>query len=282
MTAAASNTSQSAVNVVVVGVDGSLEAAEAAQYAAYAADERGVDLLLVHAFALPSGSGPGATPLRAATADAAQRVADDTLTQVRVPPGLEVRTRVEVGAPGAFLLQLSQGAALVVLGQHVFDIADQLVVGTVAGPLAAAARCPVVVVPRGWSRVRRRPRTVAVALDGTGNAREVINFAFVEAERHQSRLVALHVVADEAAAAQAAAMRDISEILAGARASHPDVSVSVRLLTGGVAGALLVASEEVRLLVVGRPHPGLAWSRWRGSVAHAVLATARCPLAVLG
>lgn len=268
---------------VVVGVDGSLEAAEAAQYAALAADARGVDLLLVHGFSPPAGPGSTGQHGRAAALGAAQRVADDTLTQVRVPPGLHVHSHVEAGTPGALLLRLSEGAALVVLGQHVFDVSDQLVAGSVAGPLASTAPCPVVVVPRGWSRVARRSRTVAVALDGAGSAAPVLAFAFNEAARSQSPVVALHgVVPHESAATAAASVRDLEEILAGSRQSYPDLAVSVRMMTGEVAAAVLDASARVRLVVVGRPHGRFGRRRWHRSVALAVLATAGCPLAVVG
>lgn len=268
---------------VVVGVDGSLEAAEAAQYAALAADARGVDLLVVHGFSPPAGSGLTGQHVTTAALGAAQRVADDTLTQVRVPPGLHVRSHVEASTPGELLLRLSEGAALVVLGQHVFDVSDQRVAGSVAGPLASTARCPVVVVPRAWSRVARRPRTVAVALDGTGGAEPVLAFAFAEAARSQSPVVALHAVAaNESVAAAAASIRDLEEILAGSRGSHPDLTVSVRVVTGDVAGAVVDASAGMRLMVVGRPHGRVRRGRWHRSVALAVLATAGCPLAVVG
>jgi nucleotide-binding universal stress UspA family protein len=267
---------------VVVGVDGSLEAAEAAQYAASAAEARGADLLVVHAFSFPGGAEPG-DHLSAATHGAAQRVADDTLTQVRVPASLRVRTRVEATTPTALLLRLSRDATLVVLGQHAFDLGDQLLVGSVAGPLASAAGCPVVVVPRGWSRAGRRSPVVAVALDGTSSAEPELAFAFAEAERSHAPVVALHAAgADEGRAAAAASTRNLEEILAGGRESHPDLAVSVRRVSGEAAAVVLDASSVVRLMVVGRPHRGPAAWRWRRSVALAVLATASCPLAVVG
>jgi nucleotide-binding universal stress UspA family protein len=266
-------------SVVVAGVDGSLEAAEAAQYAALAADARGLDLLVVHAYAPP----PGATGLVGLfAAEAAQRVADDALTQIRMPVGLQVHTEVERTTPGALLMRLSRSAALVTLGQHAFDVADQLVEGSVAGPLAVTAGCPVVVVPRGWSRATRRARTVAVALDGTNSAEAVLDFAFAEAERQQSPVVALHALArGEVVGSVDAEVRDLEEILAAAKESHPDLTLSVRLVGGDVAQAILDASAGVRLMVVGRPHRTGLGAVWRRSVTQAVLATARCPLVVV-
>lgn len=266
---------------VVVGVDGSLEAVEATQYAAEAADVRGLDLLVVHAFALPPGVRTCAGRLGSAATDAAQRVTEDTLSQVRVPTGLRVRTEVELTTPGSLLLRLSRTAALVTLGQHVFDVADQLVEGSVAWPLAAAADCPVIVVPRGWSRASQA-RAVAVALDGTSAAEAVLDFTFAEAERHQSPVVGLHVAhAGESADVDAAEVRNLEEILATAKESHPDLAVSVTLVSGDIAEAVLDASQDVRLMVLGRPHRSARRSWWRRSVAQAVLARARCPLVIV-
>lgn len=269
--------------MVVVGVDGSLEATEAARYAAQAADERRLDLLVVHAFALPlSAVGVPYRRLGALAKVAAQRVADDTLTQVRMPVGLHVHTEVAQTTPGAMLLRLSRAAAIVTIGQHVFDLADQLIEGSVAGPLAAAAGCPVVVVPRDWSRVTRRGPTVAVALDGTASAEAVLVFAFDEAERHQSPVLALHVVSRvEDPEAATADLANLKEILAAAKESHPDLTVSVTLVAGDLAQAVLEASRGARLMVVGRSH-GTARTSTRGSSAtQAVLAAAHCPLVVV-
>lgn len=268
--------------VVVVGVDGSLEATEAAQYAAHAATDRGLDLMVVHAFTPPNGVPTSETEVGSATTDAAQRVVDDTLSQVRMPVGLKVRTEVEPVPPGELLLRLSRTAAVVVLGQHVFDIVDQLIEGSVASPLVASALCPVAVVPRGWSRAAGRRRAVAVALEGHGTAEAVLEFAFAEAERRQSPVVALHAVSRSGDAGTAEAeVRNLEEILGAAKEAHPDLAVSVTLVAGDVAQAVLETSPGVRLMVVGRGHHPPRSLLWHRSVAQAVLARAGCPLVVV-
>jgi nucleotide-binding universal stress UspA family protein len=268
--------------MVVVGVDGSLEAAEAAQFAAEAADSRGLDLVVVHAYSLPPTAGTPTDRLASSASEAAQGVADDALSQLRVPAGLHVYTQIERNTPEAFLRRLSHRATLLALGQHAFDIADQLVEGSVAAPLAATADCPVVIVPRGWSRAARRARTVAVALDGTNAAEAVLEFAFAEAERHQSPVAALHVVPRGwTAEAMAADARNLAEILAAAKESHPDLAVSLTVVEGDLARAVLEASGGVRLMVMGRAHRapwGASWRRW---LARAVLLEASCPLVVV-
>jgi nucleotide-binding universal stress UspA family protein len=268
--------------MVVVGVDGSLAAAEAVRYAARAADVRDLDLLVAHAFSLPPTTGAPAGWLESSAADAAQRVAADTLSQVRIPIGLHVHTEIERNTPGALLLRLSHSAALVAVGQHVFDIADQLVEGSVAFPIAATADCPVVIVPRGWSRATHRARTVAVALDGITAAEAVLELAFAEAARHQSPVAALHVIPrGESASAVAADVRNLQEILAAAKESHPDLAVSLSLVEGDLAQAVLAASAGVRLMVMGRSHQTPWDALWRRSVAETVLNHVHCPLMIV-
>jgi nucleotide-binding universal stress UspA family protein len=85
----------------------------------------------------------------------------------------------------------------------------------------------------------------------------------------------------EAVGSVDAEVRDLEEILAAAKESHPDLTLSVRLVGGDVAQAILDASAGVRLMVVGRPHRTGLGAVWRRSVTQAVLATARCPLVVV-
>ncbi|WP_375431848.1 universal stress protein [uncultured Friedmanniella sp.] len=112
-------------DTVVVGVDGSPEAAEALRYAAAAARSRGLWLLVVHAYELPRHPGTMSTALvLAAAASAADRVAADALSGVRIPAGVPVQTLVERTAPVLMLRRLSERVALLVLGQHSADPSD--------------------------------------------------------------------------------------------------------------------------------------------------------------
>lgn len=270
-------------SMVVVGVDGSLEAAEAARFAAQAASVRDLDLLVVHAFSLPLAAETPAEQLGASARYAAQRVADDTLSQVRLPAGLHVYTEIELTTPGALLLRLSRRAALVAVGQHVFDIADRLGDGSVVSPLAAQAHCPVIVVPRGWSRTARWARTVAMALVGTSDAEAVLEFALAEAQRHRSPVVCLHVIPQgEQAEAAAADQHSLAEIIGSAKKSYPDLTVTVTLVTGAVTQAVLNASSGMRLMVLGRSPKTTLETKGRRSLSQAALANAHCPLVIVG
>lgn len=266
--------------VVVVGVDGSAEATEAARYAAGWAGRHGQSLLVVHA------SEP--SPVRVGERDlalprvAAEALVDGVLTQVRMPVTLPVQRRVECASPVAMLQRLARTATVVVIGEHTLTGVDHVLVGPVASPLTATAPCPVLVVPRLWSRpeMTRRydsGRPVVVALDGETAATAALGFAFEEAQLQHLRLVALHAgsAGDELEGAL------LGELLAGHRQDHPDIAVSVLLVPGEPDEALLGASGRAGLMVVGRPHRSHGRRSWSHSVARSVTGRTRCPLSVV-
>jgi nucleotide-binding universal stress UspA family protein len=268
--------------LVAVGVDGSLEATEAARYAATAAHARGLDLLLVHAYQLPPRVGALTEAAIASARRAAERVGSDVLSQVRMAPDQQAHSLVELTTAELLLLRVSRRAELVVLGKHAFDLANQLLTGPVMSMVAASSSCPVVVVPRGWSRVRRPARAVAVALDGETSAEAALQFAFDEAELRRWPVIALHTVPRAGPSARSAdEVVNIEELLAGQKEDHPDVEVSTVVTGGEPSPAILRASATAGLLVVGRPHRQVGLRSWSHSVARSVLAGAQCPVAIV-
>lgn len=272
-------------HLVVVGVDGSPESIEAARYAADSTARRGLELLVVHAW----GTG-WACGQRAVVADGVdgrstgQALVDEVLSHVPVAPTTVVRTVVEPGPAGAILTALAEEAALVVLGQHHFDLVDGNLGGPVSSSVAEDARCPVVVVPAGWNRTVTGSahlglRPVVVALDEETPATSVLQVAYDEAERCQASLLVLH--ASTAAGGRSTSARTTGEILAGQQQDHPDVATDYRFVLGETVPALVDASSRAGLLVLGRPHLRLGRRSWEHSVAHAMLHRARCPLAVV-
>jgi nucleotide-binding universal stress UspA family protein len=268
--------------LVAVGVDGSLEATEAARYAAAAAHARGVDLLLVHAYQLPPRAGALTETMVASARRAAERVGPDVLSQVRIAPDQEVHSVVELTTAELLLLRVSRRAALVVLGQHAFDLSNQLLTGPVISAVAASSSCPVVVVPRGWSRVGRPARAVAVALDGETSAAAALRFAFEEAELRRWPVIALHTMSRPGPSAPFVAHAvNIEELLAGQKEDHPDVEVSTVVTSGEPSPAILRMSGTVGLLVLGRPHRQTGLRAWAHSVPRSVLAGAQCPVVIV-
>jgi nucleotide-binding universal stress UspA family protein len=270
---------------VVVGVDGSPESVEAARYAAEEAAARGVELLVVHAYAArPTLDATGVASQRAL----AQALVDETLSHVRVAPTTVVRTLVEVGDAAVALTSLSGEAVLLVLGKHHVDPADLRLAGPVASAVAAEARCPVVVVPAGWSRSVTRdahlgPRPVVVGMSAKASGTSVLRLAYDEAELRQASVLILHASTAEepATGLRAASARTAAEFVAGQSQDHPDVAVDYRYVPGETLLALVDHSSRARLMVLGRPRPQSGRLLWRRSVAHAMLHQARCPLMVV-
>jgi nucleotide-binding universal stress UspA family protein len=101
--------------LVVAGVGASAESLAAAHYAVTAAEMRGGDVLLVHAFFTPSalaGDTEGA-----ATRTQADKLLAAVAAQLIVPPQLHIYGRAEPGDPVAVLQGSASGAAMLVLGR---------------------------------------------------------------------------------------------------------------------------------------------------------------------
>lgn len=277
--------------LVVVGVDGSPASVEAAQFGADEAAARRLDLLVVHA--VTPGSGRTVRGVRDAEGVAGRRtrgqvLLDAALSRIRVAPRTMVHTVVEAAPAGALLSAWTGGAALLILGQHQFDLNDGRVAGQVAPAVVANARCPVVVVPAGWTRTVVRTahlgvRPVVVAVGGPGAATAALRLAYEEAELRRVPVVILHALtrAGPATGGRTAGEGTMAEVAALRDHEHPDVGTDYRVVPVATISTWVDATSTASLMILGRPS-GLRGRRsWKNSVAHAMLHQARCPLAVV-
>lgn len=139
---------------IVVGVDDSEQAAVALRWALAEGVLRGAVVEVLHAWSPPVSALPfGATlvvPVDEAEIDAAARTHLDQLVASAVadldegPP--EVQITVLPGAPAVTLVEVSEGADLLVVGSHGRTGLSRLVVGSVAMAVVQHAHCPVVVI----------------------------------------------------------------------------------------------------------------------------------------
>jgi nucleotide-binding universal stress UspA family protein len=138
---------------IVVGVDGSPEAARALQWALDEARLHNVPLEVVHAWQFPA-----AVDLVGAAADTLvrdlRRVAVDLLDRVvdavaGTDPGVEVERRVVEGGAAASLVNAASLADLLVVGSRGRGGFAGLLLGSVAQQCLHHAPCPVVVVRDG-------------------------------------------------------------------------------------------------------------------------------------
>lgn len=120
-------------------------------------------------------------------------------------------------------------------------------------------------------------------VDGSAAGRAAIAFAFEEAVLRGVPLLAVCALTD--APGRLGEIRQIREdfenLTADEAKAHPEVSVWHRVLPGTPRSALLAAAAEAQLLVVGARGRGGFDEMRLGSIAHAVLQYAPCPVAVV-
>lgn len=135
---------------IVVGVDGSPQAAAALRWAIDEAALRQATLEVIHAWLFPVvGDMPGAAgdslawDLERAAGHLLDRVIDDVAGP---DPAVKIDRRVLEGSPAAVLVDAADGADLLVVGSRGRGGFAQLLLGSVAEQCVHHTRCPVCVV----------------------------------------------------------------------------------------------------------------------------------------
>ncbi|MCK7626751.1 universal stress protein [Streptomyces sp. RS10V-4] len=283
---------------VIVGVDGSPDSERAVRWAAGAARARSAPLWVVHVW--PHGGGER----ERAAGDAVLAALKDRPYLADLP---DVELRGLDGMADAQLPALGDEGQLLVLGSRGRGGFASLLLGSNGLACAARSACPVVVVPRpDRAGTRRGPdgeavappeRQVTLGVDAGADEPAGVGFAFAEAARRGARLTVvsgytwpmLLPPAFEYAAVYESTQEEyeealglrLADVLAPHRDRYPGVEVAVRLRGEDAAGQLVAASEESDLVVVARHRRRLPVGPRLGSVAHAVLLHAVCPVAVV-
>lgn len=279
---------------VVVGVDGSPAARAAVRAGAGEAAARGTGLELVLAFpwrehdlvAAPNGF-DGRSVLHLAAGLVLEDLADIARHS---SPGVPVSTRLVIGGPVDVLLAETDRAQLVCVGSHGTGVLSDMVLGSTTAALVQLAQCPVLAVP-GPGRSTTERSGVVVGLDGGEGDRALAGFALSAAAARGCDVVAVraweHTVPGSAGvldpfvdeeSAQRREENSLDDTLAVVTVDHPGVLVH-RIVERAPATRLLFgASFTAELVVVGHRHQPLGRL---GSVAHAMVHRAGCPVAVV-
>ena len=283
---------------VMVGVDGSPSSLEAVEQAATEAALRGRRLHIVHAFvwpfalvaARPAGQGvPEPAALLRAKADS---IVDQARVRAeKTAPGITVTTEVADGPAAFVLLQRSNRASLMVVGDRGLGRFDGILAGTVATELATYGSCPILVV-------RGRPDPddpVIVGVDGSERSGCALDFAADEAHRRGTQLIAVHVwrmpvppfpgtampLVYDTGMLEAEEQRRLSTAVAGLRDRYPGLTIRQELGRGAATAVLTAWSRKAQLVVVGdRGHGGFV-GLLLGSVSQHLIYHAACPVAVV-
>jgi nucleotide-binding universal stress UspA family protein len=283
---------------VVVGVDGSESALQAVRWAAQEAHRRRVPLRLVNAFGWTTGHhlgdpGLGTDYRTVLLQNARDEVAAAVAGAAGVAPELAIEQEVVTGFPVPVLNAEAARAQLVVLGDRGLGGFTGLLVGSVAVALSAHAPCPVVVV-RGPMPGVPPPLEgpVVVGIDGSPTSEAALAFAFEAADLRGVPLLAVHTWTDyqiestmvavlEGDAIDADEHRLLAERLAGWGEKFPDVAVQRFVTRYRPARTLMEQSAHAQLVVVGSRGRGGFAGMLLGSVSHALLHHAGCPVAVV-
>lgn len=273
---------------IVVAVDGRPAGDRALRWAASRAAGRDTEVTVLQAVDVP----PPPVRTREHTA-AIERVAESigdaalaTLLEAGVPVA---RSIIERGDVIDVVESASQSADIVVVGTN--GSGGPLSPATRAVRVAAASASPVVVVPDLASEGRAG---VVIGLDGSPSSVNALAFAAAEADRTGEPLVALstwrlpgYLGYDQAwpmdlrdALAEDAETQAAIE-LAGLSRRYPDLIVERRVMEAGAAEALVEASDQAALVVVGSRGLGRVRRLLLGSVSQSVVQHARGPVAVV-
>ena len=279
---------------VVVGIDGSASAGAALDWAVAAARRHRTRLRLVNAIDLVrSTSSPELLPPIDDLRDLAWSVLTSAMVDLE-DVDVAVESSVGIGRPAPVLLDEAEKARVVVLGSRGRSDLLGLLTGSTSLQVAMHAPCPVIVVRAGLPELAggRAAGRVVVGIDGTEVSESAIAFAFEEADAMRVGLIAVHAWewperhVDTAhgvpwAAVQEAEEAVLAERLAGWTEKYPDVEVTRVIRRADPASALVDESAGAALTVVGSRGSGGFRGLLLGSVSHAVLQHAGCPVAVV-
>jgi len=284
---------------VVIALDGSPHSEHTLEWGLHEASMRGADAVLARAWTDPRDLVAWSWyPMVDAELDAEtttylsekQAVARDRY------PELTVTTRSVRGGEVAVLRELSAAAQLLVVGAH--GRAGHLRMGSAAAHLAAHSRCDVAVV-RGGDESQPAPGApVVTGVDGSRASLAAAEAAAREASMRSAPLVVVHArptIADPYGrgmpALSARAATDVDEndpthraaqaVGARLRTQHPGLEVHVALLDDDPAHALVEASKEAVLVVVGSRGLGAFRGMLLGSVSSDVVRNAASTVLVL-
>ncbi|MET9437311.1 universal stress protein [Streptomyces sp. NPDC006551] len=301
---------------VIVGVDGSEHSLRALAWALSTARGLGAPLVVAHvrSEALQLGAA------RIASMGEAPEIPDSVLDGIRswieertkAPGGdgdVSVRYESLDGAVTDALLDLARSGRLLVVGSRGRGGFASLLLGSTSRALASAALCPVVVVPHEARTLSLESGAeagrVLVGLHPDESSDEVLDFAFGAARQRGVTLEAVTayrlppspvmLIGPPAPALQVPPPLPVEELPELVRDTvrrqeerlrpfterFPDVEVAPSVVPSDAAGRLVEGSRSAGLVVVGRHRRHRVESLLMGSVAHAVLHHAHCPVAVV-
>ena len=286
--------SQIASGSIVVGIDGSDDAALALEHAAAQAvlERRPLTLLTAVSPMVAVPADPGGfrsvVDVEDLTASGREVLREARAEAEKLAPGAEIHEVFVLEDPRAALLEATRHASTVVVGSRGRGAVARLLLGSVSSAVSRHAACPVVVArprPRGGAA-----RGVLVGADATESSQPTLEHAFRQASLRRLPLTVVHAfwdartpvfLAGEIPAGIEETRVALAESMAGLREKYPDVEVHTEFARGQADEALVALSREADLLVVGAHHGNRLSAFVFGSVATVVVEHAACPVVVV-
>jgi len=273
---------------LMVGVDGGDGGRDALELARLVGGEAGASALVV--CVVPYGPLP--VDFKALDEDATAEAAPLLQEAREHLGGLEVETRAfGGGSPAAVMTDIAEAEEidLIVVGSPHRGAIGRVLIGSVADNLLHGAPSPVAVAPRGYSAEGHEALgRIAVAFDGTPEAKAALHAAEAFAVRSNASIEVLTAVAPPAAVPGVTGYvptdpPDPDRILTEAVNSvDGGIAATGRRLDGPPASTLADACEEgVGLLVAGSRRYGPAMRVLLGSVSTQLVHKASCPVLVV-
>ncbi len=293
MSSTAHGTAGAAARRVVVGLDGSPASAEALLVAARVAGRLGARLAVVSTVHYPPTFGRyplDMTDLRPITVQWQQELVQDRFGG-SVPADFELIVRD--GAPAPALVDETRTADLLVVGTRGHGGFAGLLLGSVSMGCIAAAHCPVLVVhppeEHADSVHSGRRQRVVVGVSGGPTSGAALRAASRAAHELQADLEAVTAWSDSIWAGEL--VQTAPELLEEAGADVKRAvgtalgdgarDVTLTSLLGSPASALVEASRDAALLVIGRARRSEILGAVTGALGFVCAAHAHCPVLVV-
>jgi nucleotide-binding universal stress UspA family protein len=243
------------------------------------ATARGAALLLVHVIDDEWGQvGSQYAELEAAAGESLMNEATEFARSLH--PDLQLTTEIRQGSPAWELISTATAGDLVVVGTHKTGYLRGRVLGTRSIVVASGAPCSVIVVPEEVVSLRRG---VVVGV-GPGTVwHDAVTQGALEAAALGQDLTLLYcspLPEDTLADSGSHSRQTLAEASALATSIAPHLTVRSRVSRRSAAEALLDASRDASLLVVGVSRRNPVNAGFLGSVTHDVLVNINAPVMV--
>lgn len=282
---------------VLVGVDGSQEAATAVRWAAHEAQLFDVPITLMYVVP-PIGVRWPAGPLQETIAEFERDNAEEALDYARDAvssatasgKSIDIRTEIQRAPSLPALIDASKEARMVVVGSRGKGAVGRLVMGSVSTGLIHHGHGPVTVVHSRLGKLPDVSAPVLLGIDGSPASESATELAFDEASARGVDLLAAHVWnGGRGLPLQGAEWRDhkqvadevLAERLAGWQERYPGVQIRRHVEFDEPARWLGERSGTAQLVVLGSHGRGGFSGMLLGSVSSAVAQSAHVPVMVV-